>query len=276
MALFSQRMGFKPMEKVIQKDGMDDALRNGLWTVFCLHIKGKADSSFQNGGLVSYLEIMLARFYFKQVVEKTNRAINWVDVKRYFFTCKWNEVYDFLEFVAGSLPSNFVAPFLAESNQILEMENSAYRFVGNQIVPITDDNEIHAVDEALTSPISAAREKLEQAVTLFGDREAPNYPESVHCSISAVESLCKYITGDEKGTLDSAIKQIDDKVSLHPTFKQALTKLYAYTCDEDGIRHGGVKDSDVDQATAKFMLVTCSAFINYIVAEAATKGIELK
>ena len=34
MALFSQRAGIRPLNKVIQRESIDDELRNALWTAF--------------------------------------------------------------------------------------------------------------------------------------------------------------------------------------------------------------------------------------------------
>ena len=36
MQFFSQRKGLKPIKSIVQKDSMDDDLKNGLWNV--LHI----------------------------------------------------------------------------------------------------------------------------------------------------------------------------------------------------------------------------------------------
>ena len=45
-------------------------------------------------------------------------------------------------------------------------------------------------------------------------------------------------------------------------------KLYGYASDKGGIRHAeGLFESDVTFEEAKFMLVSCSAFINYLIAE---------
>jgi hypothetical protein len=46
--------------------------------------------------------------------------------------------------------------------------------------------------------------------------------------------------------------------------KEAFDKLYAYTNSEDGIRHAKMTNNNVSFGEAKFMLVACSAFINYI------------
>jgi hypothetical protein len=34
MALFSQRAGIRPLNKLIQRESIDDDLRNALWTAF--------------------------------------------------------------------------------------------------------------------------------------------------------------------------------------------------------------------------------------------------
>jgi len=47
--------------------------------------------------------------------------------------------------------------------------------------------------------------------------------------------------------------------------KRAFTALYGYTSDSGGIRHSLLEeDIAVTMEDAKFMLVTCSAFINYL------------
>jgi len=59
------------------------------------------------------------------------------------------------------------------------------------------------------------------------------------------------------------------KFSMNEVLKQALEKLYAYTNDEEGIRHEIMDDAHVGFEEAKFMLVTCSAFCNYFAGKSA-------
>ena len=52
---------------------------------------------------------------------------------------------------------------------------------------------------------------------------------------------------------------------IHPVLEAAFEKLYGYTSDASGIRHAGQIDGP--EATfdeAKFMLVACSGFVNYL------------
>ena len=46
-----------------------------------------------------------------------------------------------------------------------------------------------------------------------------------------------------------------------------------YTSDTDGIRHGLTEEINCDFEDAKFMLVTCNTFINYLVIKANKAGI---
>ena len=64
---------------------------------------------------------------------------------------------------------------------------------------------------------------------------------------------------------------------MHPALEQALIKQYGYTSNEGGIRHA-LSDNSLapSYADAKFMLVSCSAFINYALAKAAELGMKIK
>lgn len=40
---------------------------------------------------------------------------------------------------------------------------------------------------------------------------------------------------------------------------------YAYACDEKGIHHAGTEFVDAPTEDAKYMLVFCSTFVNYLI-----------
>ena len=46
--------------------------------------------------------------------------------------------------------------------------------------------------------------------------------------------------------------------------KSAFDKLYGYTSDQSGIRHGGIDFVNAPEEDARYMLVSCSAFVNYL------------
>lgn len=162
-------------------------------------------------------------------------------------------------------------------NSILKDELSGYRFVSGRIVQITSDDEIAAIEQALSMPdsLKAVREHLSQSLTLLSDKKQPDYRNSIKESISAVESLSKIVTKQNKATLGPALNAVEKQTELHAVLKEAFQKLYGYTSDAQGIRHALMDKPTLDIEDAKFMLVSCSAFVNYLVVKAQKAGITI-
>jgi hypothetical protein len=76
----------------------------------------------------------------------------------------------------------------------------------------------------------------------------------------------------EKGTLGQLVKKLEDEIGLHSALRNAFSSLYGYTSDEDGIRHAILESSTVGFDEAKFFLVTCSAFVNFVQSKVAASG----
>ena len=152
----------------------------------------------------------------------------------------------------------------------MEREKSGYRILQKQFVPITDKVELSAVSDVanLTAKFSGAREHIRSAIALFSKKPQPDYRNSIKESISAVEATARVVTGNPKATLGDALKVLNSKIAIHPAMKDGMNKLYGYTSDEGGIRHALLDESNIDEAEAKFMMVTCSAFVNFCVQRA--------
>ena len=105
------------------------------------------------------------------------------------------------------------------------------------------------------------------------NRNNPDYRNSIKESISAVESACRLIGGGK--TLADALKRIRDRIGLHPALEKGFSALYGYTSDEGGIRHALLEESTLDATDARFMLVACSAFVNFLVSKASELGIKI-
>ena len=94
---------------------------------------------------------------------------------------------------------------------------------------------------------------------------------SIKESISAVEALCREITTEN--TLGDALKKLEKNGVNIPAFlKSGFEKLYIYTNNEKtGIRHALMDNTETPQYDeAKFMLVSCCAFVNYIQGKRST------
>lgn len=284
MELFSQTYGHKPVKSTVQVDSIDKDLLNSLWNAVHIFYWNSLKPQFilkstDNEGMHLFC-IFLWRDYFKESIdtmpELCSEAI--ATIRSYFFSCEWYEVYDFIQFLANHFPNEEKnGEFKGFCNAMLKRELSGYRFIGDVIAPITSEQEIAEIEEALTSkdslqPITI---HLQSALNLLSDRKSPDYRNSIKESISAIETICKLITKNKKASLSQAIKVITNKIELHSDLQEAFYKLYGYTSDAEGIRHSLMDKPDLDFEDAKFMLVTCSAFINYLKVKSSKAGIKL-
>ncbi len=69
---------------------------------------------------------------------------------------------------------------------------------------------------------------------------------------------------------------ISPQIQLHSVLKGGLEKIYGWTSDDGGIRHALMEgDTPPTFADAKFMLVACSALMNYLTTKAAENGLDI-
>lgn len=214
-----------------------------------------------------------------------DRTPTWVsdakkDVYQLLDAREWFWIYDFIEFCVETLPAAFrqsPEDLIGHMNRVLERQGSGYRIVQGELAPITTDYEIAAVEEAIstssTAGLHAVREHLQAALRLLSDKTDADHRNSVKESISAVESLVNLLVGGRKATLGDALKNVDPSGGVHPALIKAFSAIYGYTSDAGGIRHAMLDEDSVGQEDALYMLVSCSAFVNYVVAKAAKSGV---
>ena len=282
---FSERYGFKPIKEIIQIESIDESLRNGLWSllkVFCwdyVHhssgLYGGYHLSDSGNRQIQSLCENLWFSYFKKPLDQLSNDWSKVlaQLRQYFFDCKWYEVYDFIEFVANNYERyQFKDQFMQACNHLLEKEMSAYRFVNGVVTRITEEYEIAEIEKAIESSRGPVKKHLRRSLELLSDRSVPDYRNSIKESISAVESLVAITLKADKGTLGQLIKKLEDEIGLHPALRTAFSSLYGYTSDEGGIRHALTEAEKVDFSDAMFMLVVCSAFINFVEGKVKNSG----
>lgn len=150
-------------------------------------------------------------------------------------------------------------------NQVFEREYVGYRLINGEARPITDENEVNAIQEAVDTKYAEVKQHIDKALSFLSDRQAPDYANSIKESISAVERMCSIIVG-KATSLGDALNNLQKKgVVIHPQLRSAFEKLFAYTNGASGVRHAGELDgADSTFEEAKFMLVSCCAFVNYL------------
>lgn len=305
---FSERHGYM-QPKLVQRESADQDLLNALWNVLSGAVYQGTDrgSLVEEWLLGSGINVCLVWCDFmKNKVDDSNFTMENGGVPRsgnahensfaglirgeyfelpdsdsfYSSEYKWFRVFDFLEFIINKGNFDFLRPslfrmghvrcrcnrddFVNKLNRALARENSAYRIVSGLFTEIISKQEMEEIETALQIPFDSAKSHVEKALALFSDRENPDHENSIKESIHAVESVAKEITGKEK-----SLNALTQSLKLHPNLANALNELYNWT-SKDGIRHGKSGEPlSVNQDTARFMLVTCSAFVNYIIARNA-------
>lgn len=276
---FSQRMGLSPVRVEIQLHDMDKALRVALWNAYQPNIivPGRRNQFTDSSPLMEYF-----RTLWDQVLhEPVDRIPPFYDgtaaeISAYFFEVEWPEVYGFLEFsmTTPALNSQYQDRLGLSINLALEREMSGYRLVNNVFSPITDSQEISNIEEAInrTDAPAGANSHLRAALTLMSDRINPDYRNSIKESISAVESMAKHLTNNPKASLGEAILVLERKGEMHNALRKGLSSLYGYTSDAHGIRHALMDEPNLTFVDAKFMLVACSGFVNFMIGKSSTSG----
>ncbi len=260
--MFSQKYGYRNLNK--ETETITPALRNRIWNYFYQNDIQKTTGKRMMDSL------KLDMTFEKKVADKMGFNVGQLfllrEMEKYITeTCEWYRVYDFVEAYLSCVNKNLDVK-IDELNKILEEENSKYRIVNGEVSPLNNKLEITEIESAINQPYESVRKHFSKALDLFSNRSKPDYENSIKESISAVEAMCCIITGQNKATLGDAIDKLSEKgVHIHGAMKSAFSALYGYTSDESGIRHGSIDFINAPAEDAKFMLVSCSAFVNYLI-----------
>lgn len=270
---FSTRYGL--VEKKLQLESIDDDLLHSIWNQLeelFNKIYNLSKTCFNySESLKTMLEIFWCDF-FKQPIYLFNRATHLIEkvqiIRDKYYKLPWYEIYSFLEFTVHLLKifPDQKTKFIETCNYILARENSAYHFIGDLIVPITSKIEIESIVEGLTEEDEAAKH-IEEALIMIANKQYDQLRPCIARALLAVEAMAKKITGDKNSTLASLCQRLKI-IPNHHQARKALSNLYNYGSDKEGIRHSLTDESSpVTLAWARFLLVTCSAFINLIKSE---------
>lgn len=276
---FAEQMGIIS-EKEAQIDHMDRVLRNRLWN--CLRQFILADPQDSRAIANEILDSIgeLNDFSAEVALEEIEKAIT----RR-----EWYVLYDLIENAiqakfdtdkySGLNPLNGVQAvdhdmamthkFIDDVNKVLEKEKSGYRLYKQtgKFIKVFDEEEFQSIEETVTSPFDSVNQHISKALLLYSRRENPDYENSIKESISAVEAMCSIITGEtgSNATLGKMLKKLEDHgIVIHSSLRSAFHQMYGYTSDSSGIRHGGIDFTHASEEDAKYMLVICSAFVNYL------------
>jgi len=279
MATFSERIGITSTRMEIQRDRMDDPLRNSLWNVVYTMLETPLNGRFEDAHREcrELFETMWSAFLKQPVHEINNfRSERLIATLRepFLIVWPWWKVYDFIEF----LPTAFrgARHYTPERggelrsylNVVLEREMSAYRFVGAQLTEVTDAVEIEAVGHAVnTTQPEPWTALLRSALGYLTDRDGPDHARSLRDSTLAVEAVARQLTGRDDATVEDLLALID----VRPSVREAMSTLFGSSADASVWRGGNGTHRPPDFADAKLMLVAASSFVHYALHKVSTE-----
>lgn len=273
MAKFSERYGYSKPSEVIIRESIPIQIQNSIlnW----LDTIESADS-----GNYQLLQMCFWMYHLNQDVKEFDRELDSIGGDFFRASIKdtglhWYDKLDIIEFILEEInllddyfEKDDLSKWMDQLNFELERHNYAYRIIDTQVVEITSETEIEAIETALNdSPESVGNHISNALHHLSSGNQNPDFRASIKESISAVEAQCRIMT--QTNTLGDALKALKSKgIEIHPTLKKAMEMLYGYSNDANsGIRHA-LMDSEgsyaPSSAEAIYMLVTSSAFINYL------------
>ena len=275
---FSERLGIIEATPMLQTDSMNEALRNSIWNSLHSLFESQYDYWIP-------LAEWVAQFFRKVPVDELpyhdHDCRKWV--KTYFFSLPWYSVYNFVEFVAFNYENILEYPNHRRNdlekifNVIFEREMSGYRFISGTLAPISNPAETTEIAGAIemTSRIGldGAHHHIQTALALLAKKPEPDYRNSIKESISAVESVAKVFGKENSKGLSDALDELSKKTNLHAALRAGFNNLYGYASNEGGIRHAILDEPNVGFDEAKYMVVSCSAFVNYLIAKSDSAGL---
>ncbi|WP_278940509.1 AbiJ-NTD4 domain-containing protein [Parabacteroides johnsonii] len=277
MVLFSERYGYTKPSDVIIRERITPEIQNAICNCYddlkkTISRQEENIYGYQLRSLYPEIEKEIwVHFLNKRKIEYSenkNIIINHIKNDSY----EWYNKLNLIEYsiktlyyllISKNISIRTFENFIDSLNYEFKRLNFSYRIINGLIIEITSEFEISTIEEALYKNSDNIRIHLNKALELYAQKPIGDYRNSIKESISAVEAASRNITGENVLNF----KKMEEKgILISSVLRQAFEKLYGYTNDKStGIRHALMDDTNAPEAEeALFMLVSCSAFINYL------------
>lgn len=269
MAIFSERYGYTKPSEIIIREQLPLSILNSI-----INWLNWLNVNLREGEYIQ-IERNIWQYHFNEKLSlyssRNAFLVNYFDPIN--ITNQWYDKLDLLELILSLFIKLDIDDYewiynesIEHLNTEFERLNYAYRIIDGKIEEITSNEEIQSIEEAINASDNGVKTHLKAALEfLSASNKTPDYRNSIKESISAVEALCRKLTG--ANDLGKALSQLEKNgITIQPMLKKGIENLYHFTNDKGtGIRHALIEDNYSPNADeAIFMLVTCSAFINFL------------
>ena len=280
MPLFSERNGYIKVSDILIKNDVPDIVANAISSAFegaCNILNDEGERTWEHMPSDEFESYVWTHFLNKRRsqyrISKYSDKFN--DLESFIISSStpWYRKLDFIEFVLINLKSQSTAAydyFVKDLNWQFSRLNFGYKIVADQVIDSISDEEVKSIETAVNHKSVSIKEHFARALELYSQRPEGDYANSIKESISAVEYICRELTGANK--LGEALHAFEKKgLLIHPRLKDAFEQLYAYTNQPNtGVRHALMDNTgsySPGHEEALFFLDTCSSFVNYLTAK---------
>ena len=272
---FSEAQGYEEIPAPLQLKALPGNARTRIWNLLFVHLdSSKATEEFVGGFRIGHgwddiFRDAHANFHNLPLDAwttefETNRRM----LRGYIESKPFNKVFDLIQFVLRHPKCR--PEFIRAMKRKFAECRLAYTIDAARpptILPAATPEEGKAVVDALSTlrkaGLSGSAAHLRKAAERIN---AGDCAGSVRESIHAVESVARQLDPGAEKTLKPALAALEKRGALHPALKDAFSKLYGYTSDEQGVRHALLDraNAQVDRDEAVFMLGACASFASYL------------
>lgn len=267
---FSQAQGYESLPGPLALEELSSDARRRLWDLLYMFARRSSGSGYL-GLDWRAIAVDLHREFLKRPLEEfTGTTDEFFNIYRYqvLEDLEFNKVFDVIQIIMRhpDCPSEFTT----EVKGLFEQCQLAYFVDANgppTIFPMSTRQEGEAITNAIRTlreaGLAGAETHLRKTAELINQGD---WSGSIRESIHSVESVARRLTPDSAKTLEPALRSLQERHLIHPALKEAFSRLYGYTSDEEGIRHALINNSDSPSGReeALFMLGACASFASYL------------
>ena len=270
---FSQAQGHEELPEPLKLKELPPEARTHIWNIFYVFIDATKTSFYMSASVAGVWKDILQA---KHVWHDNLPMDEWDDSFEYhrrrlrhsIETLHFNQVFDLIQFVLRhpKCPPSFINAMkgtFALSRLAYVIDDAE----PSTIIPAVTDTEGSTVIESMQTlrlaGLDGSAAHLKKAAEYINENE---WAGSIRESIHAVESVARQLDPQTSGTLGLALASLEKRQTLHPALKEAFSKLYGYTSNEQGVRHALLDKSSatVGMDEAVFMLGACASFSSYL------------
>ena len=268
---FSQAQGYEEIPTPLNLRELPESARIRIWNVLYASLQHSRDwhQYLDTGG--DWHEVLLDKHTLHDILpldDWDSLESSKEKLRRDIKNLPFNKVFDSIQYILRH--PQCPADIISSMKRVFAECRLAYTLDTEDpptIIPSVTEEEGNAIVCSLQtlrqSGLDASTTHLRAASECI-NRE--DWAGSLRESIHAVESVARQIAPEASNDLKKALASIEKSNPIHPAFKQALTKLYGYTSNEQGIRHALLDrdTADVGMDEAVFMLSACASFASYL------------